>query len=1129
MTEAQELQLVQKDYNHYEYGSFYNWNGNHTWEDILIESVYLCSTPYVQKEEVIGGAPEYSFEWKDSKYDSIFPAGDSIYIKQKESYSPALVNLMVLDNNGDSTKKVIEYYFEPKVGSFKSPMGLESDTVFLTISPKNIIAQGPGVEFSEKKDQYYILPNKAGKGEHEIALYPPAHPSCIGNGEGKALLTIPFTVQDYDPLVINFRYFDGEHVCFNMDADTAYTVKGGLPPYTVSIDWDGFNDGNIDPFKKYTISYTVADSRDTTIQGTVLLYGEEIMIDLDDLPSTVKKAEGPFSFDVIADIMTADPNNNYADITILLDGMPMNNQIGNNEYEIDPSSLSVGIHNLDIEAYGMSCQDSWSYSFEVINPLELELPNGNSAVACEGEIATVPYRIVGGVAPYTIAIENNGNDNTIGLLDAEGIYSAEFFHEEDSFLKVTDSEGSIAEASISVVFHAIPDIELNPSFDTTMCNEDVDIDLQSAYENCNFYNEDNNQIVRFNPSEFGEGIHYVWVEYIDPQTGCGTIDTLRMNVTDCNNEELALFISNSSLECINDDIQLNAIADGGVEPYTFIWSCEETGETINTGSSTFVEFHFFDIGDYSITCEVTDAEGSSLRTTEKVAVTAALEILAQEDTMFIDEAKQLLGYGPHQIFVGDGVMAEETAYYFNPADAGIGTHSIVAQTNPQFTACDELKKFTITVLERPEPLTIEFNPGKYFEICEYTGYDDTILVTPRGGVPFQGGLYKYERNGQIRYVDHVERKIYSYETSIEFTFEDALGNTVTDYIEITRRPYPVYQMLSDTIYEGESHTFDASQKEFAEYMWSTGEISESITVSKEGVYGVTITNEYGCSLEDTAHLVVLPVQCDIEADFNWKWISLNTYRFTAVAEADAYEWRIDDKFVSSKKSFEYTFTESVNAHIYLKVQNSQACTDTLRKLLQVNVEEGGLLSISGNVYDCCTPIPCAKVVAYRIESGVFISVDTVMVAKDGSYIVENLVKGTYTVAALPFNDEVYMKTYFVRSATAKEAIKIDLYDNATSVDILLLENTATSMKKVEPSTLKVYPNPMQEQVTVSNLNLQGSTIILKDMRGIELVRVTAKSSTVNIPRGNISSGMYTVVAIKNGTLLGQQMLVVSGL
>ncbi len=78
---------------------------------------------------------------------------------------------------------------------------------------------------------------------------------------------------------------------------------------------------------------------------------------------------------------------------------------------------------------------------------------------------------------------------------------------------------------------------------------------------------------------------------------------------------------------------------------------------------------------------------------------------------------------------------------------------------------------------------------------------------------------------------------------------------LTDNIEIVVNALPEVNLIDLTGCEGSSIMLDA-ENAGAEYLWSTGETTQTIVVSGEGVnqYWVVVTNENNCSATDTANI-----------------------------------------------------------------------------------------------------------------------------------------------------------------------------------------------------------------------------------------------------------------------------------
>lgn len=86
------------------------------------------------------------------------------------------------------------------------------------------------------------------------------------------------------------------------------------------------------------------------------------------------------------------------------------------------------------------------------------------------------------------------------------------------------------------------------------------------------------------------------------------------------------------------------------------------------------------------------------------------------------------------------------------------------------------------------------------------------------------------------------------------TVTDSCGQIVADSALITINPNPTVDLGTDTeIDNGDSITLDAGAG-FVSYIWSTGDSTQTITVSTSGTYSVTVTDANGC--EGTGDIVI---------------------------------------------------------------------------------------------------------------------------------------------------------------------------------------------------------------------------------------------------------------------------------
>ncbi|SFV26945.1 T9SS type B sorting domain-containing protein, partial [Thermoflavifilum thermophilum] len=88
---------------------------------------------------------------------------------------------------------------------------------------------------------------------------------------------------------------------------------------------------------------------------------------------------------------------------------------------------------------------------------------------------------------------------------------------------------------------------------------------------------------------------------------------------------------------------------------------------------------------------------------------------------------------------------------------------------------------------------------------------------------------------------------------------NSFGCSAADTMQLTVHPLPIINLGPDTaICQGESLTLDAGNAG-ANYLWNTGQTSQSITVSNAGQYWVKVTNGFGCSAADTMQLTIHPL------------------------------------------------------------------------------------------------------------------------------------------------------------------------------------------------------------------------------------------------------------------------------
>ncbi|MDQ2180886.1 hypothetical protein M0051_19630, partial [Marinifilum sp. D714] len=87
---------------------------------------------------------------------------------------------------------------------------------------------------------------------------------------------------------------------------------------------------------------------------------------------------------------------------------------------------------------------------------------------------------------------------------------------------------------------------------------------------------------------------------------------------------------------------------------------------------------------------------------------------------------------------------------------------------------------------------------------------------------------------------------------------DANGCSATDDVNVTVHPNPVVDLgLDQETCAGGTITLDAGNAG-ANYLWSNGATSQTITISTSGNYSVVVTDANGCSATDDVDVTVHP-------------------------------------------------------------------------------------------------------------------------------------------------------------------------------------------------------------------------------------------------------------------------------
>jgi hypothetical protein len=184
---------------------------------------------------------------------------------------------------------------------------------------------------------------------------------------------------------------------------------------------------------------------------------------------------------------------------------------------------------------------------------------------------------------------------------------------------------------------------------------------------------------------------------------------------------------------------------------------------------------------------------------------------------------------------------------------------------------------------------------------------------------------------------------------------DGNGCFGTDTIQLTAIPSPVVSLGPDlTLCNGNSSTISVPSVPGESYSWSTGDTTNSISVSSNGTYSVTVTNGIGCSTSDdlvVTALVTPTAGFSIDTS-NCPQITFNDNSTSAVN----WSWSFGDGSNSTATSPAYSYQASGNGtYTVTLVVNGPCGADTTTQSITIDCVVG--ISIPSNLSITVYPNP----------------------------------------------------------------------------------------------------------------------------------------------------------------------------
>ncbi|MCB9282425.1 MAG: hypothetical protein H6563_00005, partial [Lewinellaceae bacterium] len=465
---------------------------------------------------------------------------------------------------------------------------------------------------------------------------------------------------------------------------------------------------------------------------------------------------------------------------------------------------------------------------------------------------------------------------------------------------VTVTDGNGCSGSTSVVVNEFSPPTPNITGDLTFCSGESTLLDAGSYVSYNWSNNQNTQTI----AVFAPGAYSVTVT-----DGNGCSGSTSVNVT-----ELPVptpIVSGDSDFCFGESTTLDA---GTYSSY--LWSTNATTQTISVSTP----------GAYSVT--VTDGNGCSGSTTLTVTVLPAPTPNISGDTELCFGESTTLDAGTYSSYLWSTNATTQTIMVSIPGAYGV--------TVTDGNGCSGSATVNVNVFPTPVPniagipnfcsgesTTLDAGayssylwsnnattqtigvstPGAYsVTVTDANGCSGSASVTVSeipAPVPSISGDPNFCA-GASTLLNVGTYSSYLWSTNettqaITVSTGGTYGVTVTDgngcsgstSVTVNEFPVPSPEILGDlTFCDGESTTLDGGV--YASYLWSSGESTQTITVTSTGLYGVTVTDNNGCSGSDQVTAIeFLPVEPQITGQLS---ICVGTQTILDAGNFSSYLW-----------------------------------------------------------------------------------------------------------------------------------------------------------------------------------------------------------------------------------------------
>jgi hypothetical protein len=370
---------------------------------------------------------------------------------------------------------------------------------------------------------------------------------------------------------------------------------------------------------------------------------------------------------------------------------------------------------------------------------------------------------------------------------------------------------------------------------------------------------------------------------------------------------------------------------------------------------------------------------------------------------------------------------------------------------------------------------------------------------------------------------------------------------------VNESPTPVFTILGESIICNNETAILSSSEDFAEYLWSTNEITKEIEVTEADTYSLTVTDSNGCTATETFEVEKYELSFDISKgsiDFGKVYITENPMDSVVIINTSGVDVVMDlgqPTMLLDGQSYKYKKTLKPNELGIYNDTHSLHVIEPCDTVITIPITATVYARATISTTDIYTQIGQTETVPVYLECEADLPNQEYNITTD----IDRSVFFTNNSYTITQNQPINVARTNIHNLTGTILLSEDLeYDitfpnySFTNPYIEVIEQPGRiyidsvcvfdfrSIQLVDPTTLDINPNPASEQLNIDiTTGVQGTMkleLVATDGRVIYSDEWTqsTKSKQMQINTMNIPSGLYQVRLITPYDAITRSVIVV---